>query len=179
MGCDSKTKAAHQDVPPDGNESSFGGAFLMCRLSSTHFQKIFFSRSIVGQELAGSLGVGGDALPPRFGVLGADYNRPASRVNIANLQRTQLLTPQCGVVSERKHHSIAQRFGFGRLNDLKPLFLVRNPGQFGVPPDQTASAVTGKSFARRVFPTPDRICFSNPLFYKIVVIETNGRQSLL
>src|SRR5262249_3105105 len=46
MGCDSKTKAAHQDVPPDGNESSFGGAFLMCRLSSTHFQKIFFSRSI-------------------------------------------------------------------------------------------------------------------------------------
>src|SRR5262249_32352840 len=47
MGCDSKTKAAHQDVPPDGNESPFGGAFLMCRLSSTHFQKIFFSRSIV------------------------------------------------------------------------------------------------------------------------------------
>src|SRR5262245_5413184 len=134
---------------------------------------------VIGQERAGGLGVRCNALPSRFGVLGTDHNRPESWVNIANLQRTQLLTPQCGVVSESKHHSIAQRFGFGRLNDLEPLFLVRNPGQFGVPPEQTTFAVTGKSFARRVFPTPDRICFSNPLFYKIVVIETNGRQSLL
>ncbi|MGH9854249.1 MAG: DUF4351 domain-containing protein [Blastocatellia bacterium] len=45
-GCDSKTETAHRNVPPDENWSSFGGTFLMCCLSSIHFQRIFFLRSI-------------------------------------------------------------------------------------------------------------------------------------
>src|SRR5947209_3734444 len=102
-----------------------------------------------------------------------------SWIDIICGERTQLLSTQASIVSERKHHSIAQWFQLRYLKNRSPLLLIRQPWLFLVPWNESPLTSARKSLTRCVTSPSHRVILAVAFFHQIVVKKADNRDSLL